>query len=142
MSEQSTGAPRHDPQRREQIQMGLERVRERIDEARRAAGRGDRVDLVVVTKTFPATDVAILAGLGVTDVAENRVQVASAKWTACASTAPGLRWHMIGRLQRNKASSVAQDPAYLQLFGPEVSSVPSARSNPSTCRRICERLRP
>jgi hypothetical protein len=98
-----------DPQaRREQIRLGLATVRDRIETARLAAGRTDPVDLVVVTKTFPASDVQILAELGVTDVGENRDQEASAKRRSCELDPPGLRWHMIGRLQRNKATSVAR----------------------------------
>lgn len=79
---------------------------ERIDRARAAAGRDDRVALVVVTKNFPASDVDLLVELGVTDVGENRDQEARAKKQEVHSSA--LRWHMIGRLQRNKASSVAR----------------------------------
>lgn len=90
--------------RAREIAAGLAAVRARIDDARRAAGRTDPVRLVVVTKTFPASDVAVLAGLGVTDVGENRDQEARAKRD------PGVpvRWHMIGQLQRNKAASVAR----------------------------------
>ena len=91
-----------------QISAGLAAVRTRIDAARLAAGRTDDVELVVVTKTFPASDVDILAALGITDVAENRDQEARAKAEACAPAAVGLRWHMIGQLQRNKAASVAR----------------------------------
>ena len=41
------------------------------------AGRGpSEVQLVVVTKTFPASDIRLLAELGVSDVAENRQQEA------------------------------------------------------------------
>ncbi len=90
------------------MRAGLADVTARIDRARVAAGRTDDVALVVVTKTFPSTDVEILAGLGVTDVAENRDQEAKAKRLATEATAPGLRWHMIGQLQRNKAASVAR----------------------------------
>lgn len=93
--------------RREEVQAGLDAVRSRIDDARRAAGRADPVALVVVTKTFPAADVDILAGLGVDDVAENRDQEARAKRAECVDAAP-LRWHMIGQLQRKKAGSVAR----------------------------------
>lgn len=87
-----------------EIAAGLDAVRARIDRAREAAGRTDPVRLVVVTKTFPASDVAILAELGVTDVGENRDQEARSKRD------PGVpvRWHMIGQLQRNKAASVAR----------------------------------
>lgn len=70
------------------------------------AGRSDPVNLVVVTKTFPASDVEILASLGVTDVGENRDQEARLK-RADVSADAALRWHMIGQLQRNKARSVA-----------------------------------
>lgn len=97
--------------RHEEIRDGLARVRERIARACADAGRPDDVDLVVVTKTFPAGDVAILARLGVTDVAENRDQEARAKRSAAEADeqrAAGLRWHMIGQLQRNKAASVAR----------------------------------
>jgi pyridoxal phosphate enzyme (YggS family) len=59
----------------------------------------------VVTKTWPASDVALLAELGVTDVAENRDQEARPKHDAVAHLA--LRWHFVGQLQRNKARSVA-----------------------------------
>lgn len=92
--------------RREEINAALVEVRERIDAARAAAGRLDPVGLVVVTKTFPSSDVDLLAQLGVTDVGENRDQEAAAKRRACGSDADGLRWHMIGQLQRNKARSV------------------------------------
>ena len=82
-------------------------ARERIDAAAAAAGRTDRVDLVVVTKTFPSSDLSILADLGVTDIAENKDQEARAK-RAEMPAGSALRWHMIGRLQRNKVASVAR----------------------------------
>lgn len=91
-----------------EVRAGLADVVARIDRARAAAGRTDAVSLVVVTKTFPASDVEILGALGVTDVAENRDQEAKAKRLATDGGAWPLRWHMIGQLQRNKASSVAR----------------------------------
>lgn len=92
--------------RRAELRANLHSVTERIEQARMAAGRSDRVDLVVVTKTFPASDVELLASLGVTDVGENRDQEARLK-RAEVSADTALRWHMIGQLQRNKARSVA-----------------------------------
>lgn len=92
--------------RRREISDALQAVRERIDQACVAAGRPTDVDLLVVTKTFPAADVDILAELGVTDVGENRDQEASAKRDVVRSSE--LTWHMIGRLQSNKAASVAR----------------------------------
>jgi PLP dependent protein len=110
--EYGTGEPdgmRGEPHERRvaEVRAGLAEVHARIDRARAAAGRSDPIRLVVVTKTFPASDVRILAGLGVRDVGENRDQEARAKRQACADL-PDLRWHMIGQLQRNKAASVAR----------------------------------
>ena len=93
--------------RREELSANLAEVQARIDAAAKAAGReAHEVTLVVVTKTWPASDVELLAGLGVTDVAENRDQEARPKHDACAVL--GLRWHFVGQLQRNKAASVAR----------------------------------
>ena len=92
--------------RREELEANLESVRARIDAACADAGRDPaEVGLVVVTKYFPASDVRILADLGVTDVGENRHQEAEAKAAECADL--GLRWHFIGGLQSNKAAAVA-----------------------------------
>ena len=93
--------------RREELRDALAAVRERIDRAATEAGRapGD-VGLVVVTKYFPASDVRLLADLGVTDGGENRHQEAEAKAAECADL--GLRWHFIGGLQSNKAAAVAR----------------------------------
>jgi pyridoxal phosphate enzyme (YggS family) len=92
--------------RRDELAANLADVRSRIDAAARAAGRDpSSVTLVVVTKTWPASDVELLAGLGVVDVAENRDQEARPKHDVLAAL--GLRWHFVGQLQRNKARSVA-----------------------------------
>ena len=63
------------------------------------------VKLIVVTKTWPASDVEILATLGVTNVGENRDQEAKSKHDEVGAE---LTWHAIGQLQTNKAKSVAQ----------------------------------
>jgi len=95
-----------DTGRRDQIAANLATVRERIATACAEAGRDEaEVQLVVVTKFFPASDVRLLADLGVTDVGENRHQEAEAKAAECADL--GLRWHFIGGLQSNKAAAVA-----------------------------------
>jgi uncharacterized pyridoxal phosphate-containing UPF0001 family protein len=92
--------------RADQAAANLEAVRRRIADACEAAGRSaDDVSLVVVTKFFPASDVRLLADLGVTDVGENRHQEAAEKAAECAGL--GLRWHFIGALQSNKAAAVA-----------------------------------
>lgn len=71
-----------------------------------AAPPGTAPTLIVVTKYFPAADVELLAGLGVTDVGENKDQEAAAKAADTASL--GLSWHFIGQLQSNKAKSVVR----------------------------------
>jgi pyridoxal phosphate enzyme (YggS family) len=91
--------------RSDEVAANLDAVRRRITAACDEAGRDDDVALVVVTKFFPASDVRILADLGVTDVGENRHQEAEAKAAECADL--GLRWHFIGGLQSNKAAAVA-----------------------------------
>lgn len=90
--------------RTEQLREALAATRARIDAACLSSGRDpDGVTLVVVTKTWPAADIARLASLGVRDVGENRDQEARAK----AAELPDLRWHFIGQIQTNKAASVA-----------------------------------
>jgi PLP dependent protein len=94
--------------RRDELTRRLAELQDRVAAACAAAGR-DRTEVTVVaiTKTFPATDVALLAGLGVRDVGENRDQEAAAKATACQEAGVhGLRWHFVGQLQTNKARSV------------------------------------
>lgn len=92
--------------RLEQLRAGLAAVEERIATACADADR-DRADvlLVVVTKTFPASDLRLLAELGVTDVAENKQQELTAKHDELAELP--LRWHFVGQLQSNKAGAVA-----------------------------------
>ncbi|BDZ57620.1 hypothetical protein GCM10025872_12770 [Barrientosiimonas endolithica] len=97
-------------ERRDELAVNLQRVRERIDAACADAGRSpEELTLVVVTKFFPASDVALLADLGVTDVAENRHQEAGEK---VASLDPDVRRrlavHFVGQLQSNKAAAVTR----------------------------------
>ncbi|KPC78995.1 alanine racemase, partial [Streptomyces sp. NRRL F-6602] len=68
--------------------------------------------LIVVTKTYPASDVRLLAELGVGQVAENRDQDAAPKAAACADL--DLTWHFVGQLQTNKARSVAGYADFVQ----------------------------
>lgn len=103
----------HGSERDAEIVTALGAVRSRIATACRDVGRSPQsVTLVAVTKTRPAADVALLARLGVHDIGENKDQEATAKIADLAdvadpSLAAQLRWHMVGRLQTNKAKSVA-----------------------------------
>jgi len=92
--------------RAQELATSLGEVRQRVAEAERAAGRpsGDVV-LVVVTKTFPASDVRLLAACGALDVGESREPEAGRKAAECADL--GLRWHQVGQVQTKKAAAVA-----------------------------------
>jgi len=78
----------------------LAHVRQRIASAAARAGRNpDAVRLVAVSKTHPASAVAEAADTGQTVFGESRVQEARDKIPSCP---PGLEWHFIGHLQKNK----------------------------------------
>ena len=81
----------------------LDRVRAEIARRQAAGGWSHPVTIIAVTKGFGPDAVAAAAAAGLTDVGENRVQEAIAK---IAGAPPGLRWHLIGHLQRNKAKLV------------------------------------
>jgi hypothetical protein len=81
----------------------------RIEAAARRAGRDPSgVTLVAVSKTHPAALVGEAAAAGLRDFGENRVQEAEAKAAESKTSAPGLRWHLIGNLQANKARRAAR----------------------------------
>ncbi|MFF4208320.1 YggS family pyridoxal phosphate-dependent enzyme [Streptomyces sp. NPDC001796] len=91
--------------RKDHIATNLAKVEDRIAAACAAAGRKrEEVTLIVVTKTYPASDVRILSELGVRHVAENRDQDAAPKAAACSDLP--LSWHFVGQLQTNKVRSV------------------------------------
>jgi PLP dependent protein len=91
--------------RKTELAANLAKVEQRITAACVAAGRKrEEVTLIVVTKTYPASDVRILSELGVRHVAENRDQDAAPKAAACADLP--LKWHFVGQLQTNKVRSV------------------------------------
>ncbi|RKR87185.1 hypothetical protein BDK92_1458 [Micromonospora pisi] len=95
--------------RRAQLQDALARTRDRIAHAAEASGRPrDAVTLIAVTKTYPASDALLLAGLGVRELGENRDQEAAPKAAEVAAAGADVRWHFVGQLQRNKARSVVE----------------------------------
>jgi pyridoxal phosphate enzyme (YggS family) len=92
----------------------LERLEEVIGAACRAAGRSrSEVELMAVSKTFPAEAIAEAAALGLTLFGENRVQEFSAKVLRAAETGTWavrgrLKFHLIGHLQSNKAAKAVE----------------------------------
>lgn len=89
-----------------EIAARLAAVRRRVAAAALRSGRlpGD-VSLVAVSKTVPATAVLAAVAAGQLVFGENRVQEALGKAAACG---PGVSWHLIGHLQRNKAKAAVQ----------------------------------
>lgn len=64
--------------------------------------------LIAVTKTHGAEEITPLIAAGQCEFGESRVQEAAAKWPALRAAHPGLRLHMIGRLQSNKAAEAVE----------------------------------
>jgi PLP dependent protein len=106
------------PERELELADSLAALRSRLAAAADAAGRKlDEIQLLPITKFFPATDVAILSRLGCAAFGESRDQEAAAKVDEVARlldgpTGPGAapagpHWHMVGRIQRNKVHSLA-----------------------------------
>ena len=110
---------------------------ERIGAACAAAGRDpDQVELMAVTKTVPAADVAALIDLGLTLFGENRAQEAGAKVAEVAA----LRPDAAGRAGTSSAACSATRPGRSSAGRPGWSrSTPSASPTPSTAAaRACD----
>jgi len=82
----------------------LAQVRAEIARRQAAGGWTHAVTIVAVTKGFGPDAVTAAFEAGLADIGENRVQEALEKMDRV--TATGLRWHLIGHLQRNKAKLV------------------------------------
>lgn len=100
-----------------ELTAGLAGVRSRLARAAEAVGRPvEGITLLPITKFFPAADVAILWRLGCRSFGESRDQEATAKIEefgrlVADSGGPdprSARWHMVGRIQRNKAKHIAR----------------------------------
>ncbi|HEX5594928.1 MAG TPA: YggS family pyridoxal phosphate-dependent enzyme, partial [Micromonosporaceae bacterium] len=95
-------------ERHAQLAAALTKVNNRIAAACAATDRDPaEITMIAVTKTYPVSDVLLLAGLGVRDIGENRDQEAAPKSAAVTAAGVDVRWHFVGRLQRNKCRSVA-----------------------------------
>jgi pyridoxal phosphate enzyme (YggS family) len=93
------------PEIEQALAANLRRVEERLAAAcARAGRRREDVTLVAVTKTVPVEVAALLPGLGVADLGESRPQEL---WRKAAALPAGVRWHLVGHLQRNKVERTA-----------------------------------
>jgi PLP dependent protein len=108
--------------RESELTHALAAVRSRLAIAAEAVGRNvGEIELLPITKFFPATDVAILSRLGCRSVGESREQEAAAKVAELARLSEAasradwgradwraVHWHMVGQIQRKKARSLAR----------------------------------
>ncbi|MGZ3531542.1 MAG: YggS family pyridoxal phosphate-dependent enzyme [Vulcanimicrobiaceae bacterium] len=84
------------------------RLQAQVSEVARAAGRSpDEITIVAVTKKQPEEAVRAAIAAGITDIGENYLQEARAKFAALGEPLEA-RKHFIGHLQTNKAKAVAQ----------------------------------
>ena len=112
-----------------EIDANIARVRARIAEAALRGGRRpESVQLVAVTKTVGPERIREAVACGLRVFGENRVQEARAK----VSEVPGVSWHLIGSLQRNKVKEA------LRLFE-VIHSVDSVGLAEELSRRSMER---
>ena len=82
----------------------LAQVRAEIARRQNAGGWTHPITIVAVTKGFGPEAVTAATQAGLVDIGENRVQEALDKMDRVS--AAGVRWHLIGHLQRNKAKLV------------------------------------
>ena len=90
--------------RTSEITANLNDVKAKIVSAALKAGRdADEITLIVVTKTFPVSDLEILYSLGVREFGENRDQEAAEKVARLPSD---INWNFQGGIQSNKLKSI------------------------------------
>jgi pyridoxal phosphate enzyme (YggS family) len=90
--------------RKDEITRNLQEIKERIISAAKAVNRDPaEISLIVVTKTFPISDIEILTELGESNFGENRDQEAGPKAEVIPAT-----WHFQGQIQSNKIKSICQ----------------------------------
>jgi len=90
--------------RKDEITRNLQEVKERIIGAAKSVNRDpNEIELIVVTKTFPISDIEILRELDEFNFGENRDQEAASKAEAIPAT-----WHFQGQIQSNKIKSICQ----------------------------------
>ena len=121
----------------ERILANLREVRQRIADAARRSGRTpDAVRLVAVTKTVPTETIRVLVEAGQADIGENRAQ--QLRDRAAELQGEPVRWHMIGRIQRNKVKYVVPAAAMIHSvdsvrLAEEISKRAAAAGARATC---------
>jgi len=119
----------------DRIEARLAEITDRLTQAAERVGRSaGEVEILPVTKGHPASAIRAVRELGLVRIGENRVTEAEAKRAELGET-PGVTWHMIGRLQRNKARRAAG------LFD-VIESIDSLRLAETLSRVVVEQRRP
>jgi len=121
----------------ERVLANLREVRDRIADAARRSGRTpDAVRLVAVTKAVPTETIRLLLAAGQQDIGENRARQLRDRAAELADA--HVRWHMIGRLQRNKVKYVVPAAAMIHSvdsvrLAEEISKRAQAAGARATC---------
>jgi pyridoxal phosphate enzyme (YggS family) len=103
-----------------------------------ACGRAGReagtVRLLAVSKTFPATRVVELAGLGQRAFGESYLQEALPKISQCRHERPdlALEWHFIGPIQSNKTRAIAENFDWVQSVDREKTARRLSEQRPAS----------
>jgi len=103
--------PENVPSGKAGIEQRLHRVIDRVRAAEKASGRvAGSVQVLPVSKTRPAEELAIVAALGLPGIgghfAESYLQEATDKMVQLADR--HFQWHFIGPIQSNKTASIAR----------------------------------
>ncbi len=90
------------------VQERIEDIQARVKSAAKSVGRTpDEIRLIAVSKRQPFERLEEAYRLGVRDFGENTAQGLVARVRECDEAGlRGIRWHFVGRLQRNKVRSV------------------------------------
>jgi PLP dependent protein len=116
---------------RDDIADRLREVRERVAAAARRAQRDPAaIRMVLASKTQPAEAIRAAYAAGAREFGENYVQEALPKQRALADLA-GLRWHLIGHLQTNKARQAAESFVLIHSLDSERLAAALSRARPS-----------
>jgi pyridoxal phosphate enzyme (YggS family) len=121
---------------RERILANLREVRDRIADAAQRSGRSpDAVRLVTVTKAVPTETIRLLLAAGQQDIGENHAQQIRDRARELAGLA--VRWHMIGRLQRNKVKYVVPAAMIHSVDSVRLAEEISKRAQAAGARATC-----
>lgn len=89
------------------IAENIRQVQKNISESCKRAGRSEsEVTLIAVSKTKPVPDLRAALDTGIRNLGENKVQELCDKYGILGKEYDGIKWHMIGHLQRNKVKQV------------------------------------